>query len=79
MTNSKDSPSPTKKKGACLHAASASDYNKGHRSWQAPFLCPGRARKRQALFPLFTYNHVLLESINERYQRSKVVLYPIVR
>jgi hypothetical protein len=25
------------------------------RSWQAPFLCPGRARKRQALYPYCTY------------------------
>ena len=60
--NTRDSPSPTKRLGGYLHAASASDYGRGHRSWQAPFPCPGRARKRQALYPHYTYAvKILLE------------------
>ena len=36
-----------------MRAASASDYSRGHRSSQAPLPCPGRARKRHALCPLY--------------------------
>jgi hypothetical protein len=40
MTNTEQSHSPTKIQGACLHAASASDYSTGKRSRQAPSLVP---------------------------------------
>jgi len=41
--------------------------------------CPGQARKRLALYPLFIYQMFLLESINQCLPHSTIALHLIVR
>ncbi len=46
-----------------MRAASANDYSRGHRSSQAPLPCPGRARKRHALYPLYLVSFPFCSSV----------------